>query len=160
MSLAASTGGRNRNPRHLRWRVSRGDGAFYAAVACSTRLWRVLPGDGAFHAAMAPETHWPMAGSPDVSVKIRRRLMSMEAQVIRVVVVDDHALLRDSTRQILEAHPDLQAVGETDSGESRSPRSWKGRCRAFRCRIGCSCPRPGRSRSARSNASYRSCSST
>jgi DNA-binding NarL/FixJ family response regulator len=41
----------------------------------------------------------------------------MQAPVIRVVVVDDHALHRDGTRQILEAHPDLQVVGEADSGE-------------------------------------------
>lgn len=38
-------------------------------------------------------------------------------QVIRVVVVDDHTLLRDGTRQILEAHPDLEVVGEAASGE-------------------------------------------
>jgi len=37
--------------------------------------------------------------------------------VSRVVVVDDHALHRDGTRQILEAHPDLQVVGDADSGE-------------------------------------------
>ena len=37
--------------------------------------------------------------------------------MIRVVVVDDHALLRDGTRQILEAHPDMQVVGEASSGE-------------------------------------------
>ena len=37
--------------------------------------------------------------------------------MIRVVVVDDHALHRDGTRQILEAHPDLQVVGEAASGE-------------------------------------------
>jgi DNA-binding NarL/FixJ family response regulator len=43
--------------------------------------------------------------------------MSMEASVIRVVVVDDHALHRDGTRQILEACPDLQVVGEANSGE-------------------------------------------
>jgi DNA-binding NarL/FixJ family response regulator len=41
----------------------------------------------------------------------------MQAPVIRVVVVDDHALHRDGTRQILEAHPDLQVVGDADSGE-------------------------------------------
>jgi DNA-binding NarL/FixJ family response regulator len=41
----------------------------------------------------------------------------MEASVIRVVVVDDHALHRDGTRQILEAHPDLEVVGEASSGE-------------------------------------------
>jgi len=41
----------------------------------------------------------------------------MESEVIRVVVVDDHALHRDGTRQILEAHPDFQVVGEAASGE-------------------------------------------
>jgi DNA-binding NarL/FixJ family response regulator len=41
----------------------------------------------------------------------------MGAQVIRVVVVDDHALHRDGTRQILEAHPDLEVVGDANSGE-------------------------------------------
>ena len=40
-----------------------------------------------------------------------------EPGVISVVVVDDHALHRDGTRQILEAHPDLQVVGEAASGE-------------------------------------------
>jgi len=43
--------------------------------------------------------------------------MTMEAHVIRVVVVDDHALHRDGTRQILQGHPDLQVVGEAASGE-------------------------------------------
>jgi len=37
--------------------------------------------------------------------------------VIRVVVVDDHALHRDGTRQILDAYPDLQIIGEAGSGE-------------------------------------------
>ena len=46
-----------------------------------------------------------------------RILPVMESEVIRVVVVDDHALHRDGTRQILEAHPDLQVVGDAASGE-------------------------------------------
>jgi len=41
----------------------------------------------------------------------------MESEVIRVVVVDDHALHRDGTRQIFEAYPDLEVVGEAGSGE-------------------------------------------
>lgn len=44
-------------------------------------------------------------------------LIFMEPSVIRVVVVDDNALHRDGTRQILEAHPDLQVVGNADCGE-------------------------------------------
>src|SRR5450759_531647 len=46
-----------------------------------------------------------------------RNLMTMQSPVIRVLVVDDHALHRDGTRQILEAYPDLQVVGDADSGE-------------------------------------------
>jgi DNA-binding NarL/FixJ family response regulator len=41
----------------------------------------------------------------------------MTVPVITVMVVDDHALHRDGTRQILDAHPDLQVVGEASSGE-------------------------------------------
>jgi DNA-binding NarL/FixJ family response regulator len=44
-------------------------------------------------------------------------VLNMQVPVIRVVVVDDHALHRDGTRQILEAHDDLQVVGDADSGE-------------------------------------------
>src|SRR5664280_535289 len=46
-----------------------------------------------------------------------RSLICMEASVIRVVVVDDHALHRDGTRQILDAYADLQVVGDAGSGE-------------------------------------------
>jgi DNA-binding NarL/FixJ family response regulator len=44
-------------------------------------------------------------------------LLTMVPEVIRVVIVDDHALHRDGTRRILEAHPDLQVVGDASSGE-------------------------------------------
>ncbi len=52
-----------------------------------------------------------------IAPKTARSLLTMESEVIRVVVVDDHALHRDGTRQILQAHPDLLVVGEADSGE-------------------------------------------
>ncbi len=41
----------------------------------------------------------------------------MMVPVIRVIVVDDHALHRDGTRQILQAHADMEVVGDADSGE-------------------------------------------
>ncbi|MDP4014517.1 MAG: response regulator transcription factor [Candidatus Nanopelagicales bacterium] len=41
----------------------------------------------------------------------------MDADPIRVLVVDDHALHRDGTRQILEQEPDLEVVGDAESGE-------------------------------------------
>lgn len=39
------------------------------------------------------------------------------ADVIRVLVVDDHALHREGTRRILQQHVDFAVVGEVDSGE-------------------------------------------
>jgi two-component system, NarL family, response regulator LiaR len=36
---------------------------------------------------------------------------------IRVFIADDHTLLRDGTRQILEVEPDLEVVGEAGDGE-------------------------------------------
>jgi len=52
-----------------------------------------------------------------VLVGTARSLHTVDTALIRVVVVDDHALHRDGTRQILEAHPDLQVVGDASSGE-------------------------------------------
>jgi DNA-binding NarL/FixJ family response regulator len=37
---------------------------------------------------------------------------------IRVVLVDDHALVRDGVREILEAEPDLTVVGEAGTSET------------------------------------------
>src|SRR5664280_3190996 len=42
----------------------------------------------------------------------------MDAPVIRVMVVDDHDLHRDGTRQILAPFPDLHVVGDANSGEA------------------------------------------
>jgi DNA-binding NarL/FixJ family response regulator len=47
----------------------------------------------------------------------RRNLLSMEADIIRVLVVDDHALHRDGIRQILGQQPDIEVVGEAESAE-------------------------------------------
>jgi len=35
---------------------------------------------------------------------------------IRVLVVDDHAILREGVRALLQLHPDIEVVGEADSG--------------------------------------------
>jgi DNA-binding NarL/FixJ family response regulator len=37
--------------------------------------------------------------------------------MIRVVVVDDHAIVRAGVRMVLEKQPDIQVVGEADNGE-------------------------------------------
>ncbi|MEX0786594.1 MAG: response regulator transcription factor [Dehalococcoidia bacterium] len=37
-------------------------------------------------------------------------------QRIRVLIADDHAILRQALRQLLEAHPELEVVGDASSG--------------------------------------------
>ena len=37
--------------------------------------------------------------------------------MIRIVLADDHALVREGLRRILEDHPDLQVVAEAETGE-------------------------------------------
>ena len=41
---------------------------------------------------------------------------------IRVLLVDDHAVVRTGFRLLLQAHPDITVVGEADSGESACQR--------------------------------------
>ena len=36
---------------------------------------------------------------------------------VRIVIADDHALVREGTRELLGRHPDLQVVGEVASGD-------------------------------------------
>ena len=60
---------------------------------------------------------YPAPSPPLGATRSLLTMVTMDADVIRVVVVDDHALHRDGTRQILEVHSDLQVVGEAASGE-------------------------------------------
>jgi DNA-binding NarL/FixJ family response regulator len=36
---------------------------------------------------------------------------------IRILLADDHALVRQGTRRILEEHPDFEVIGEAEDGE-------------------------------------------
>lgn len=38
--------------------------------------------------------------------------------MIRLLLVDDHAVMRDGLKTLLEQHPDIAVVGETDTGEA------------------------------------------
>lgn len=42
----------------------------------------------------------------------------MNAQPIRVVLVDDHAVVRAGIRQFMESAPDIRVIGEAEDGES------------------------------------------
>lgn len=41
--------------------------------------------------------------------------MTVHTDVVRIVLVDDHAILRDGLRSVLEREPDLTIVGEASS---------------------------------------------
>ena len=40
-----------------------------------------------------------------------------DAPAVRVVLVDDHALVREGTRQLLDQEPDIEVVGQAGTGE-------------------------------------------
>ena len=40
-----------------------------------------------------------------------------QTQIIRVLLADDHALVREGTRRLLEAEGDVEVVAEAASGE-------------------------------------------
>jgi len=42
--------------------------------------------------------------------------------MIRVVLVDDHAVVRTGFRLLLQSHAEVNVVGEADSGESACQR--------------------------------------
>jgi DNA-binding NarL/FixJ family response regulator len=61
----------------------------------------------------------PLGSSPTGSPATARGsgANSTELHSIRVVIVDDHALVREGTRQLLEQNPDIDVVGTAGSGE-------------------------------------------
>jgi len=52
---------------------------------------------------------------------------------IRLLVVDDHPLLREGIAAVLEAHPDIELVGEAADGEQACS-SRRASLRQRRCR--------------------------
>ena len=42
--------------------------------------------------------------------------------MVRVMLVDEHALVREGVRRILEGEPDFEVVGEADQGGDDSMR--------------------------------------
>ncbi len=48
--------------------------------------------------------------------KIVRGVTINAMSVVRILLVDDHAMLRDGVRMVLEAHPGFEVVGTADNG--------------------------------------------
>jgi DNA-binding NarL/FixJ family response regulator len=48
---------------------------------------------------------------------------------VRVLIVDDHVIVRDGVRMILEAQPDIEVVGEASDGREALERA-RSCCRA------------------------------
>ena len=42
----------------------------------------------------------------------------MKTKKIKILIVDDHAIVRTGLTSTLETHPDLSVVGEADDGRS------------------------------------------
>jgi DNA-binding NarL/FixJ family response regulator len=49
---------------------------------------------------------------------IREESDDLHERVVRVVLADDHPIVRDGLRQLVDAQPDMQVVGEAADGEA------------------------------------------
>jgi DNA-binding NarL/FixJ family response regulator len=70
-----------------------------------------------------PENLEPLAelGASLAARPYARRGVSMSNQTIRVVLVDDHAMVREGLRLLLRTAPDISVVGEAEDGVSALP---------------------------------------
>ena len=52
-----------------------------------------------------------------VSLCCQSEVRGVTIELVRIVLADDHWLMRDETRRILEQYPDLRVVGEAEDGQ-------------------------------------------
>lgn len=57
-------------------------------------------------------------GDADIGPAVLRAATATPGRVRRVVLVDDHTLVRDGTLQLLERDPDIEVVGQAGTGEA------------------------------------------
>src|SRR5262249_36031316 len=54
---------------------------------------------------------------PDQAAPTARQSVTRQQATIAVLLVDDHAMVRQGLRSVLEGYPDIQVVGEAANGE-------------------------------------------
>src|SRR5207247_646265 len=83
-------------------------------ISASTRCGAVPTRSGPNCTSSAPRAAAPWCGS---NTRPRTVVMPVEAEeMIRVVVVDDHAVVRRGLFAFLEGEPDIAFVGDADGG--------------------------------------------
>ena len=65
---------------------------------------------------------WPVDGAVGpasglIPKRVTRTPASVLQKALTVLLVDDHAMMRQGLRSVLEAHPDIQIVGEASDGQ-------------------------------------------
>ncbi|ODT46697.1 MAG: hypothetical protein ABS70_00440 [Nitrospira sp. SCN 59-13] len=97
-----------------------------SAPGCGTKITLVVPYAMALVETDSHRTEqeWPASGSSEASVVPATTALaaspmseSVHSSRTRVLLVDDHAMLRQGVRTVLEGYPDIEVVGEANNGE-------------------------------------------
>jgi CheY-like chemotaxis protein len=108
----------------IRERMRALGGRFEIASACGKGTTAVLELPLATQpACLSPDSILDTVGPSDTSLAEaglllhRQRLDHVRETIVRVLLVDDHAMMRQGLRSVLEAYSDVHIVGEAQNGE-------------------------------------------
>src|SRR3977135_1303501 len=68
------------------------------------------------HATTSARERLSQLGASIAERPYARRGMSVSNEIIRVVLADDHAIVREGLRVLLRSAPDITVVGDSESG--------------------------------------------
>jgi PleD family two-component response regulator len=77
------------------------------------------------HSADSASTHSAEVAADLASRPYARRGVAMGNETIRVLLVDDHAMVREGLRLLLRTAPDVSVGGEAENGVSAVAAAWR-----------------------------------
>jgi PAS domain S-box-containing protein len=75
------------------------------------------PGSGADSEALSPDSRRPETRHSELSAPTKLSILPQQHAPVRVLLVDDHAMVRQGLRSVLDGYSDLHIIAEAGDGE-------------------------------------------